>query len=46
MTESPQPTEEEQEQGPSRIDAEEEMRGPNETDPELPGDEDEDEGEG
>ncbi len=42
MTESPQPTEEEQEQGPSRLDAEEEMRGPNEADPELPQEEDED----
>jgi hypothetical protein len=39
MTESPQPTEEEQEQGASRIDAEEEMRGPNESDPELPAEE-------
>ena len=36
MTESPQPTEEEQEQSPSRSDAAEEMRGPNEADPELP----------
>ena len=41
MTESPQPTEEELEQGPSRIAEEEEMRGPNEADPELPA-EDED----
>ena len=41
MTESPQPTEEEHEHDPSRIDAEEEMRGPNETDPELPQEEDE-----
>jgi len=41
MTESPQPTEEEQEQGPSRIEDEEAMRGPNETDPELPQEEDE-----
>jgi hypothetical protein len=42
MTESPRPTEEEQEQGPTRIAEEEEMRGPNVADPELPGD-DEDE---
>jgi hypothetical protein len=42
MTESPRPTEEEQEQGPNRIAEEEEMRGPNAADPELPGD-DEDE---
>lgn len=40
MTESPRPTEEEQEQGPSRIQDEEEMRGPNAADPELPGHED------
>ena len=37
MTESPRPTDEELEQGPSRIEDEEEMRGPNEGDPELPG---------
>ena len=36
MTESPRPTEEELEKGPSRIEDEEEMRGPNENDPELP----------
>jgi hypothetical protein len=42
MTDSPRPTEEEQEQGPNRIEEEEEMRGPNPGDPELPGD---DEGE-
>lgn len=40
MTENPRPTEEEQEQGPSRIEAEEEMRGPNVDDPELPTDDD------
>ncbi len=34
MTESPRPTEEELEQGPSRIEDEEEMRGPNPGDPE------------
>lgn len=42
MTESPRPTEEEQEQGPNRIQEEEEMRGPNPADPELPGSEHED----
>lgn len=42
MTESPDPTEEELEQGPSRIDEEEEMRGPNPADPELPGEGDDD----
>ena len=40
MTESPRPTEEEQEQGPSRIEEEEEMRGPNPSDPEIPADDD------
>jgi hypothetical protein len=30
------PTEEEQEQGPERIEEEEEMRGPGDADPELP----------
>lgn len=34
MTESPRPTEEELEQGPSRIEDEEEMRGPTPGDPE------------
>ncbi len=43
MTESPRPTEEEQEQGPSRIQDEEEMRGPNPADPELPSSEDDEE---
>jgi len=43
MTESPRPTEEELEQGPSRIEDEEEMRGPNSADPELPGEEDDEE---
>jgi hypothetical protein len=42
MIDTPRPTEEEQEQGPSRIEEEEEMRGPNTGEPELPGD---DEGE-
>jgi hypothetical protein len=42
MTESPQPTDEELEDGPSRIEDEEAMRGPNEADPELPQEEDED----
>ena len=50
MTESPRPTEEELEQGPRRIEAEEEMRGPNAGDSELPGDEgdngDDDSGDG
>lgn len=41
MTDTPRPTEEEQEQGPERIEAEEEMRGPGEADPDLPGDDDE-----
>lgn len=37
----PRATEEEQEQGPERIEQEEEMRGPGDADPELPADEDE-----
>ncbi len=40
MTESPRPTDEELEQGPSRIEDEEEMRGPNPGDPDLPGGDD------
>ncbi len=40
MTESPRPTEEELEQGPSRIADEEAMRGSNPDDPKLPDDED------
>ena len=36
VTESPDPTEEELEQGPSCIEDEEEMRGPHPADPELP----------
>ena len=36
MTESPRPTEEELEKGPGRVEDEEEMRGPNVDDPELP----------
>ncbi len=39
MTESPRPTDKELEQGPSRIDEEEEMRGPSPGDPEPPADE-------
>jgi len=42
MTESPRPTEEELEQGPSRIEDEEEMRGTTPGDPE-PADDREDE---
>ena len=41
MHDNPRATEEEQEQGPERIEAEEEMRGPNESDPESPTEEDE-----
>jgi hypothetical protein len=36
MHENPRPTEHEQEQGPERIEEEEEMRGPGPSDPELP----------
>ncbi|HWN22740.1 MAG TPA: hypothetical protein VNP93_12260 [Gaiellaceae bacterium] len=43
MHDNPGATEEEQEQGPDRIEQEEEMRGPNAADPELPSSEDEDE---
>lgn len=35
----PRPTEEEQEQAPERIEDEEEMRGPADDDPDLPGEE-------
>lgn len=42
MTESPRPTDEELEQGPSRIKDEEEMRGAMPGDTELPDDEDAD----
>jgi hypothetical protein len=38
MSDEQRATEEEQEQGPDRIEAEEDMRGPNEPDPELPAD--------
>ncbi len=37
--ENPRPTEEEQEQGPERVEEEEEMRGPGDDDPALPGEE-------
>ncbi|HXH88892.1 MAG TPA: hypothetical protein VNI55_09845 [Gaiellaceae bacterium] len=43
MTESPRPTEEEQEQGPDRIQDEEEMRGSNVADPESPAADEDDE---
>lgn len=43
MTESPRPTQDEQDKGPSRIQDEEEMRGSNSADPELPGDDEDDE---
>lgn len=43
MTDEPEATEHEQEQGPDRIQSEEEQRGPNEADPDLPGSGDEDE---
>lgn len=36
MHDNPEATEHEQEQGPERIEEEEEMRGPNESDPEAP----------
>ena len=42
---NPRATEDEQEQGPERIEQEEEMRGPSGADPELPADEDGDEDE-
>ena len=41
MHENPRATDEEQEQGPERLEDEEEMRGPNESDPEPPQDDDE-----
>ncbi len=41
MHDDPRATEDEQEQGPERIEQEEEMRGPNVADPELPSHEDE-----
>jgi hypothetical protein len=43
MHENPPPTEEEQEQVPERQDEAEEMRGPLESDPELPTEDGEDE---
>lgn len=36
MSDETRATEEEQEQGPDRIEAEEDMRGPNDPDPDLP----------
>lgn len=42
MTDEPEATEREQEQGPARIAQEEEMRGSNESDPELPEPDDDD----
>lgn len=42
MTDETSATEHEQEQGPERLDAEEEMRGPNSADPDLPGSNDSD----
>ena len=42
---NPRATEDEQEQGPERIEQEEEMRGPSGADPELPADKDGDEDE-
>ena len=43
VPDNPRATEDEQEQGPERIEQEEEMRGPNSADPELPADKDGDE---
>ncbi len=43
VPDNPRATEDEQEQGPERIEQEEEMRGPNSADPELPTDADGDE---
>lgn len=37
MTDEPEATEHEQEQGPDRVEAEEAMRGSNDSDPDLPG---------
>ena len=37
MSDTPRPTEEEQEQPPERIEEEESMRGPGDAEPELPG---------
>ena len=37
MTDPPRPTEEEQEQGSERIEDEEDMRGPGDAEPDLPG---------
>jgi hypothetical protein len=38
MSDTPRPTEEEQEQAPERIEEEESMRGPGDAEPDLPGD--------